>query len=434
MFGAIDREIRACPWIPVVCSLTITVLTCGLLAEAIPNIVASTIKTPPYDLIVDYQPAHAIREGYDPYTSEGLRRSGAYRLGDEAFGHFPTSSFWILPLAGTDLRQANIAWCWITVLTMLFETVLLMNALGCPAPNATGCLVFSYFLASPAALYHLTVGQFSQAIGLLFFLAWFELRKGREVTAGVSLGAACSMKAFPGILLLYLLITRRYRALAAAIATDLAITAFMLGQLGLRSWTEFLGRRHSAADLWVPSMQNLSLHGIVARWFFPACGGPGRLLPVATALSGVLALAIITAFGWWTRRLAREPRGFDLTFAGFVMVSVFTSQWAWEHYKLIYVFPLAVLASELVGIVRRRRARGLAALAASAILLAAIEMQVSPWIKNDLRDALHPGVQSAHLPMHLLEVLNWAPTALLVLTFGLLLFDRVRECAVPAPL
>jgi hypothetical protein len=119
--------------------------------------------------------------------------------------------------------------------------------------------------------------------------------------------------------------------------------------------------------------------------------------------------------------LSRAGQGFDLAFAAFVMVSVFTSQWAWEHYKLIYVFPLAILVSELVGIVRRRRPWWLAALATSAILFAGIEMQISPWIKTSTR------ANASFFRSRLLEVTNWAPTALMVIAFGFLLFDRTRE-------
>jgi hypothetical protein len=418
---------RSFQWIRLIYLLAAASVSCWLLADAIPRIIATTATSPASDLASDYLPARAIVEGYDPYTPEGLHRSGADQLGIVVFGHPPSAAFWVLPLARLNLKYANMAWCWITILTFLSEIMMLMNVLRCPAPNATAWLIFSYFVSSPVMLYHLGIGQFSQAIGFLLFLTWFELRNGREITASVSAGAACTMKAFPFLLLFYFLITRRYRAFVVAIMTDLAITTVMTAKLGLRSWTEFLRRQPAMANRWMNSIQNFSVQGIVSRCFSPACGPQGQIVPAATVLSGTLAVMFIGVVSWWTRRLSRDRSSFDATFAIFVILSVFTSQWAWEHYKLIYILPLAILVLELTDLVNTRRPRWLIILTTSAILLTCIEMQISPWIKVRFLDSVRQGNQAAHFRLHFFEILNWAPTVLLLVTYGFLLSNRLAE-------
>ena len=305
--------------------------------------------------------------------------------------------------------------------------MILLNAVRCPSPNVSAWLLFSFCLHSPTLLYHLDVGQYSAAIGFTYFLVWYELRANRQVTAGLALGLACSMKAFPGLLLVFLLVTRRYRAALVALGTGLVVAVIMTALLGVHYWVEFIRHQPLIAAKWLSSTQNASIHGIVARLFHPACE-PGTDVPrIASILSTVIALAVVVRFSLWVRRASRDRASFDLSFGAFAMLSLFASQWVWEHYKIIYLVPLTLMVVTALDLVRRHRQRGLALATLVTLILAAIDFQTGVDRRLQLRQFAVMGYQKTHVALHLNEIINWLPLMCSVLVLGLMLRGRIRH-------
>jgi hypothetical protein len=81
----------------------------------------------------------------------------------------------------------------------------------------------------------------------------------------------------------------------------------------------------------------------------PLCKGlaiPNAQLSRIFAVSAVLILATSICLGWKLVRFAKrsDPRAIDLPYALFCLLSAFLNAWCWEHYLVLIVHPLMVLA------------------------------------------------------------------------------------------
>src|SRR5262249_32021702 len=140
-----------------------------------------------------------------------------------------------------------------------------------PAAPATVALVFGFVLHQSWMHYHLAMIQIGQPVALLFVLSWWFLRRRRQIEGGAMMGLACTFKLFPGLMMIFLLLTRRFRAFVAGAAAWLAIAVFMTARYGLVAWREYFAKQPEINDYWAASVKNGGLPGVVLRLFWPAC-------------------------------------------------------------------------------------------------------------------------------------------------------------------
>lgn len=384
-----------------------------------------------WDLDVDLLTARAFLAHYNPFTPEGAVRSGLAASGPAGNGHPPTTSFWFLPLAQMDSRTAGAALAWVSVLVLLLQLAATLNLLRCPAPLVSAWLGLTFILGCSFLKYHLAVGQSSALIGFLYFVGWYAGRTGKtsdDWLAGAALGAACTFKMFPGLMMVPFLLAFRWRVLVGGAAVYLTVAAIMTAGFGLSSWPLFMAQQAPIANLWMDSVQNQSIHGIVLRLFTPVCVPHRPVLMAATLISITVSLMFIAGAIWLVRRTVRAG-GFDLAYALFVVLSVVTSQWTWEHYTVIYVLPVLLLGNELVGRWRVRQQRR--AVGALLFILTAV---VASWridmeTKRHLQLLVHQGSRQQHLLLHLYDVLNWAPALVLLAMLAVVCRWKKRELA-----
>jgi alpha-1,2-mannosyltransferase len=171
--------------------------------------------------------------------------------------------------------------------------------------------------------------------------------RGRRA-GGVLIGLATAIKLTPAVFIVYLLVTRRWRAAAVAGATAAGTTllaAVVAPRASWEFWTDALWHTERVGDTWV--VNNQSLGGLVAR-LNPA--HPSTLL--------WLALALIAAAVWAYRVRAAvaagdEMTGFALTGAAACLLSPIT----WVHH-LVWLLPgILVLVGHAYapGVSARRR-------------------------------------------------------------------------------
>ena len=80
--------------------------------------------------------------------------------------------------------------------------------------------ILPFFILMPAMMSALGTGKVSPQLLLLIAAAYALLAAERDGAAGGALALVAYVKSFPGLLLGYLLLRRRWRALAAAIIAD----------------------------------------------------------------------------------------------------------------------------------------------------------------------------------------------------------------------
>ncbi|MEH0845532.1 glycosyltransferase 87 family protein [Micromonospora sp. CPCC 205711] len=179
----------------------------------------------------------------------------------------------------------------------------------------------------------ITFGQINMLLVVLILAdLLFAVPRARP-WAGVGVGLATALKLFPGIFLLYLLISRRWRAAVVAGVTATAATLLAAALAPRDSW------RFWTHELWATDRVgrtdytgNQSLFGLLSRLDAPA--KPPQSVWLALVL-------VVAGFGLW--RAARAARAGDeltgLTLTG--LVGGLVSPITWTHH--IYWFIPAVV-------------------------------------------------------------------------------------------
>ncbi|MCP3801157.1 glycosyltransferase 87 family protein [Allokutzneria sp. A3M-2-11 16] len=180
-----------------------------------------------------------------------------------------------------------------------------------------------------------SIGQVNLA--LLALVLWDLLRDDSRRTKGIGVGIAAGIKLTPLFFVAYLVITRRFRAAATAMAGfvgTIAVGFLLLPKDSTRFW--FGGTFADAARVFpdVAAVHNQSLRGMVLRAF-------GGLSPETQDLWIVLA-AVVTigtlALAAWASQRGEELLA--VTLCGLCAATV--SPWSWGHHW-VWIVPLAAI-------------------------------------------------------------------------------------------
>ncbi|MFI7514067.1 glycosyltransferase 87 family protein [Micromonospora echinofusca] len=206
----------------------------------------------------------------------------------------------------------------------------------------------------------ITFGQINMLLVVLILADLLFAVPRSSRWAGVGVGLATALKLFPGIFIVYLLVTRRWRAALVASVTAAAATLLAAAVAPRDSW------RFWTHELWATDRVgrtdytgNQSLFGLLSRITAPE--KPNQVI-------WLLLVAVVAAYGLW--RAARAARAGDaltgLALTG--LVGALVSPITWTHHIYWFIPAVVVLvdaalsADPATGEDTRRR-RGMAALA-----------------------------------------------------------------------
>ncbi|MER7416492.1 glycosyltransferase family 87 protein [Micromonospora peucetia] len=214
----------------------------------------------------------------------------------------------------------------------------------------------------------ITFGQINMLLVVLILAdLLFAVPRGSR-WAGVGVGLATALKLFPGIFIVYLLVTRRWRAAVAASVTAAVATLLAAAVAPRDSW------RFWTHELWATDRVgrtdytgNQSLFGLLSRITAPE--KPNQLL-------WLLLVAAIAGYGLW--RAARAARAGDaltgLTLTG--LVGALVSPITWTHHIYWFIPAVVVLADAALSAdattgagARRRRRLAALAVGTSALIV-----------------------------------------------------------------
>jgi len=237
------------------------------------------------------------------------------------------------PLAAlfpTEYRAA--AWVWSGLgATILIACVLALHRserLGERYPILAGrgrWLLVAGAVAFPPVIGELVLGNVHLVLLGLLTLAWLGIRRGTplgERVAGLVVGVAAVIKVFPALLLVWFLLTRRYRASAGVIVGALAVGVVTLPFTGIDPWLQY---PTVLANLAAPADTTDTLAPTV--WLAGPLG-----FTIARIVVTVVGLALIA----WSARSLDLVRSFAVA----VTVSVLIAPALYHHYLALLVLPL----------------------------------------------------------------------------------------------
>jgi len=159
----------------------------------------------------------------------------------------------------------------------------------------------------------------------------FGVARGRK-WAGVGIGLATAVKLTPGVFILYLLVSGRWRAAGTAIATAAAATLVAAGLYPDESrefWTAALWDTNRVGDL--AYLSNQSLRGMLAR------------LPLDTVEARVWLACVLATLAFWAWRVRAAARVGDhlggLALTG--LLGCLISPVTWVHH-CVWLLPAIV--------------------------------------------------------------------------------------------
>jgi len=264
-----------------------------------------------------YYAAAVARGGGDPYDTEALGSAGrAERTRRWVHSYFYPPPFllamaWALPL---DLVTAYRAWFWLDEI-FLWVAVAALWRWWRPLGAAAGVALLAAVAALTAVANNDQIGQMNLPVLALVALGLWAAERGREVTGGLCLGAACMAKMSPALFVAWWLLRRRWAAAGAAIAAAAGLTLVSLAAFGLdvqrTFWLDVFPAfaRGDYNGLAVP-IGLFGNHSIPSLWH-AAFPGDRLLSATARSLSAASALGLFAGAAWMlraTRRIRFSPR------------------------------------------------------------------------------------------------------------------------------
>jgi hypothetical protein len=295
----------------------------------------------------------------------------------EVQAHPPFATMFVVPFVyALGVYGTSIAISLLSVACVVAALAVLNGRLQLNLSVSQKILASSVLLAWYPMFEVLSHGQLGALLGLLVVVGWYGIRQGQPLLAGFAIGFAISLKLFPALLLLYLLMRHRL-AFTAGVVTVIAFNAVSVAVFGLQSYLDYVHTARFVAGNWVDTPQNWSLFTAVRRFgdilSIPALSSRVALLAIAMLLVAAIALFVVA-------RRKSCPR-IDFEYSLFVIAMILLSPNCWSHYFVILLLPLAVLANQAL---RRGGASSLAFLGLFLVLAVPdhYSMDVVPFVRR----------------------------------------------------
>ncbi|MDA1055138.1 MAG: glycosyltransferase family 87 protein [Planctomycetota bacterium] len=284
-----------------------------------------------------------IEKTFEPYL--GLQAQD--ELNWDINVHPPTAVLLAIPLAWMNYYDATVVWNVLSLAALFASLWLLARQLNVPLSPWSALPLVSVLLLANPVWQQVTQGQLNCVLTLLIIGIWVAARQDRHITAGIWLGLATAIKLFPGFLIVYFVLQRQWRAVAATAIAFAAITVATATILGVDAYKTYIADVVPQAVEWKSTWNNASWPGLCAKLFNPANGHTSavplvqsQLLEVlATGLGWLVILGGLAVVTWHARSETARDHAFALTVTAMLLLSPVT----WEHYFLMLLLPLAML-------------------------------------------------------------------------------------------
>ena len=151
----------------------------------------------------------------------------------------PTMALMALPIAALHHGGARVVWLFASV--MLFAAAVFVLAREREKESAVPIAALLLAMLAPAVFSNIRIGQGYLIVFALFAAAVLWIEHQRQIAGGAALGLALGLKLSGPALLLILAAQRRWRAIAAAIVTAIALALAVTPFIDMAMWWQHPG-------------------------------------------------------------------------------------------------------------------------------------------------------------------------------------------------
>lgn len=266
------------------------------------------------DFAIFRRAGRAVLHGHSPYVHPTVKLLAS----NDRFVYPTPFALPFIPFAAAPEKVAAIGFLVLSVAAVLGSLRLLgVRDWRCYGAAMLGIPVFGAF----------GVGSIGPFLLLLCALGW---RFRNRTVAGVPLALAAAAKLFLWPVLVWLLVTRRFRAFAASLATIAATLALwaVIDPGGMRRYPHTVRLLNDVQRWKSYSVQSLfiSLHVSALT---------SELVAGAAVVVAIAALVLL------------RKRGDDVTFSAAVLAALIATPILWTHYLVLLLAPIALLRPRL---------------------------------------------------------------------------------------
>lgn len=259
--------------------------------------------------------------------------------------HPPVAVLVALPFGSFGYFQGLRVWNIASLACVAISIFMLVGRHGFSLDRSEQLLVSGLLVSSSVLETQVLHGQLNGVLLLLLTSAWLASRHERTLLAGVCVGAATALKLFPGLLVLFFLARRQWKAAFAAVASCLLLNGLAAAILGTDAIRDYLLVVMPQANRFCDTWPNASLLGFLTRLFD---GSFGQTTPLVFwprfARTAWLTLSLAgVAFTWRATARDQSSQNHDLTFSIWIGLMLLISPITWDHYFLLAVLPLISL-------------------------------------------------------------------------------------------
>jgi alpha-1,2-mannosyltransferase len=299
-----------------------------------------------------YYSARAYLDGGDMYASNPATDLKFVEAPELQFLNMNPPHFHlvVLPLAMLEPGLAVTIWLGLSLLALIVSILLIARELDFAWTPMRLLAVAASTLAFAATQSFFVTGQLSLLLTLAVTVCWVQARRGSWTPAAVVLGVCASMKPFLFIFAPYLLLTRRFRALAilaGAAAASAGIGILIFGVDAYRSWYRAL----SQSGDWAWAVMNASTLALFRRAFdTEPIGTPLVVAPalvttwlVAAAIVGIVTLVASAQLSAHPSTGSGRAEEIDRPFALLLVAAQLISPLGWIYYLWLPAGPVAAV-------------------------------------------------------------------------------------------
>ena len=269
-----------------------------------------------FDFLAYHQAAARLLAG-QPLYDMSYTQTGGFGL----FYYPPTFAPFLLPFGV--LSATTATWSWIAISIVAF----VIGVAAMPTSRTVKWTILLLAGWSFPFVYAVKLGQVGPILFCLFGLGWRWMDREIPLGVGGALGAAIKLQ--PGLVLVWTLLTLRFRAVIAGALTLIALALVTSVLAGPNAWTDFLSLIRTVSDP-IRTEHNFTPGAIAFAWGAPP--DVAGLVQLANTV-GVIALFLMSI------RWATDEASYMIA----VIASQLISPIIWDHYAMLLLLPVAYL-------------------------------------------------------------------------------------------